>query len=82
VGPDRDNSLVLNRLFSPTAATNDQLLTCYGLWNGDGSKPPSHMGKTFAGGHTHFLVTSSTYLDALEVEQSITHIREHGYGST
>jgi hypothetical protein len=77
------NSLVLDRLFSPTPATNDQLLTCYGLWNGDGAKPPSHLGKSFAGDHTHYLVThDATYLDCLEVELSLTHIREHGFGST
>lgn len=76
------NSLVLNRLFSPATATNDQLLTCYGLWNGDGQKPPAHMGLSFAGDHTHYLTTASTVLDAQDVELSIKHIKHHGYGST
>ncbi|UXA11812.1 hypothetical protein KXD97_28270 [Mycobacterium sp. SMC-8] len=74
------NSLVLQRLFTPTPVTNDQLLTCYGLWNGDGMKPPAHMGKTFAGDHTHYLYTNSTVLHAFNVENAIAHVREHGYG--
>lgn len=74
------NSLVLNRLFSPTATTNDQLLTCYGLWNGDGMVPPAHMGLSFAGTHTHYLSTQSAVLDAADVEAAISHIRHHGYG--
>ena len=76
------NTLVLNRLFSPTPQTNDQLLTCYGLWNGDGQKPPSHLGLNFDGAHTHYLSTASTVLDAQDVEAAIKHVKHHGYGST
>jgi hypothetical protein len=76
------NSLVLNRLFSPASATNEQFLTCYGLWSGDGQVPPSHMGLTFDNTHTHYLTTASTVLDAQDIELAIKHIKHHGYGST
>ncbi|WP_078292954.1 hypothetical protein [Mycobacterium sp. D16R24] len=77
------NGLVMQRLFSPAAYTNDQMLICYGLWNGtDSIAPPAHMGKTFASDHTHYLRTASTVLDAEDVELAIRHIREHGYGGT
>jgi hypothetical protein len=76
------NTLVLNRLFSPQAVINDQMLTCYGVWNGDGQIPPSHMGLTFDNTHTHYLATASTVLDAEDVELAIKHVKHHGYGST
>ena len=83
---DADNRLVngtvLQRLFSPAAYTNDQLLTCYGLWNGDGMVPPSHMGQTFTGSHNHYLATNTTTLTATQVEALIAHVKHHGYGST
>lgn len=75
------SGLVLERLFTPTPETTAELLTCYGLWNGDGMVPPSHMGKTFDGNHTHYLTTNGTSLTATHVEGMIGHVRHHGYGS-
>lgn len=75
--------LVMQRLFSPMPATNDQMLTCYGLWTGDdGIAPPAHMGQTFTSDHTHYLTSGADYLDAPDVEAAIRHIRHHGYGET
>ncbi len=83
---DGDNrllhNLILNRLFSPIQVTNDQMLPCYGLWNGDGMAPPAHMGQTFTGSHTHYVRTNSTLLDAFDIETGLKHITHHGYGST
>lgn len=75
------SGLVLERLFTPTPNTNAELLTCYGLWNGDGMVPPSHLGKSFDGNHTHYLTTNGISLTATHVEGMIGHVRHHGYGS-
>jgi hypothetical protein len=83
---EADNRLVtgtiLQRLFSNVVRTNDFGLNCYGLWNADGQVPPSHLGRTFDGAHTHFLTTQSVTLDPVHVEAGINHVKEHGYGST
>jgi hypothetical protein len=83
---EADNRLVtgtiLQRLFDPTPRVNDWGHTVYGLWSGDGMIPPDHMGRNFAGDHTHYLTTESTTLDPLHVEAGIKHVAEHGYGST
>lgn len=77
------NSLVLQRLFSPVESTTmESGLTCYGLWNGDGMVPPTEMGKTFDGTHTHYLTTNGTALLASHVEGMLAHTRHHGYGTT
>ncbi|VBA47112.1 hypothetical protein [Mycobacterium attenuatum] len=83
---EADNRLVtgavLERLFSNVVRTNDFGLNVYGLYNGDGTKPPSHMGRDFLGTHTHMLTTQSLTLDSLDLESGITHLTEHGHGST
>lgn len=83
---EADNRLVtgvvLDRLFSNIVRTNDFGLNVYPLYNGDGTKPPSHMGRDFAGSHTHLLTTQSTTLDSADVEAGVAHLTEHGFGST
>jgi|SRR5271166_1635651 len=71
---------ILNRLFNPTPETNSFGHTCYGLWNNDGMVPPPFNGKVFDGTHDHYLVSGSTDIDSGDLEDSIHHIREHGYG--
>ncbi|OBJ61283.1 hypothetical protein [Mycobacterium sp. 1423905.2] len=72
---------ILNRLFSPAAETNDSGNICYGLWNGtDGMKPPPVLGKTFTADHTHYLWSGNGTVDSGDLELSIRHVREHGYG--
>lgn len=81
---DTITKLVLKRIFEPVKYINDKMIGCYGLWGGttynDGIIPPKHMGKSFAGDHDHYLKSTSTVLDAQDVENGIRHIREHGYG--
>ncbi|MCK8642152.1 hypothetical protein [Mycobacterium colombiense] len=81
---EADNKLtsgtVLRRLLDPTVQYNEFSQPCYGLWNADGMVPPPYLGRTFAGDHTHYLTTSSTTLDAADVENMINHVKEHGYG--
>lgn len=74
--------LVLQRLFSNVLYTNDFGHQVFGLWNGDGQIPPEHLGRKFAGDHTHHLTTQSTTLEPLHVEAGLKHVMEHGYGST
>lgn len=75
------SGLVLQRLFTPATETNAEMLTVYGLWNGDGMVPPAHMGKTFDGSHTHYLTTNGTSLTATHVEGLAGHLKHHGFGS-
>jgi hypothetical protein len=42
--------------------------------------PPSYLGQTFDGTHTHFLTSGSTHLDSADIEDMIRHVTEHGYG--
>ncbi|MCX2716025.1 hypothetical protein [Mycolicibacterium sp. J2] len=72
---------ILNRLFDPEPEQNEQGHTCYSLWNGkDGLTPPPTLGKTFTSDHTHYLPSGSTTIDSGDLEVTIGHIREHGYG--
>ncbi|MCA4755266.1 hypothetical protein [Mycolicibacterium fortuitum] len=74
--------LVFGRLFSNAPTSNDFQHTVYSLWNGDGMIPPSFMGKTFDGTHTHYLVSGGATIDSQDVELAINHVTEHGYGIT
>lgn len=74
------NGLIVNRLFNPAPQVNEYGHTCYPLWSGDGLTPPTHLGKQFASDHTHYLVSGSNLIDSGDLEASITHVTEHGYG--
>ena len=81
---EADNRLIsgtiLNRLLNPATALNEWQYTCYGLWNADGMVPPSYLGATFDGTHTHYITSGSATLDSQDVEDLKHHITEHGYG--
>lgn len=74
------NGLILQRIFDPTPEINEFAHTCYGLWNADGMKPPPHLGKTFDGQHSHYLVSEAETIDSGDLEAAVAHIVEHGYG--
>ncbi len=74
------NGLILRRLFDPAPEYNEFNHTCYGLWSGDGMAPPAHLGKTFDGTHTHYLVSGNAAIDPGDLESAIEHVTEHGYG--
>lgn len=79
-----DNRLVsgtiLRRLLSPAQQFNEWQHVCYPIWSGDGMAPPSHMGKSFDGAHTHFLTSGSTHIDSADIEDLLRTVTEHGYG--
>jgi hypothetical protein len=74
------NGLIMNRLFSPAPDTNEWNHTCYGLWSADGMVPPPYLGKTFDANHTHYLVSGNDTIDSGDLDASIAHVQEHGYG--
>lgn len=74
------NGLIVNRLFDPTPQTNEFGHTCYPLWSGDGMVPPPYLGRTFDANHTHYLVSGGADIDSGDLEASIAHVQEHGYG--
>lgn len=74
---------VLERIFNPTQKLTPESNPEFGLWNGaDGIAPIEYMGRTFASGHNHYLVSGNATLDSADVEDAISLVREHGYGLT
>jgi hypothetical protein len=69
------------------ATIKDQNVNVYSLYNGDGTVPPAYKGTTFAGSHSHYLVSngvldvSRVHPDSEDLDTMKTKIAEHGYGS-
>ncbi len=81
-----DNKLVttavLSRLLDPTATDNEDGKTVYGLWSGDdGMVPPPYAFRSFTSTHTHYLTTQSADADGADLDDLISTIAEHGYGT-
>jgi hypothetical protein len=74
-------SSVLQRLFDNTSHTTPEGNNSVGLWSGD-MKPPSHLGKSFAANHDHYLVSGAATVDSEDIEALATLSSEHGYGKT
>lgn len=73
---------ILRRIFDPAEALSPENNKVYGLFNGDGNAPIEYLGKTFADNHTHYLVSGNAALDSADIEDSMSLITEHGYGTT
>jgi hypothetical protein len=74
------SGLVMTRLFNPELEVNEWNYNCVGLWSGDGMVPPPWLGNTFDGTHNHYLVSGAEEIDSGDLDMSITHLQEHGYG--
>ncbi|MEV6621016.1 hypothetical protein AB0M83_02410 [Amycolatopsis sp. NPDC051106] len=72
--------MVLRRLLDNTHWENEENNTVYGLYSGDGIVPPEFGGRTFDGNHTHYLTTQGA-LEAVDLEDTIAKVTEHGYGT-
>ncbi|MCC9186935.1 hypothetical protein [Mycolicibacterium mageritense] len=73
---------VLGRLFNPAQKLTPEGNSEFGLWNGtDGIAPIEYLGKTFASNHAHYLVSGASVIDSADIEDSISLITEHGYGT-
>ncbi len=70
----------LERFFSPTVYQNRWGIDCVGLYSGDGTVPPSHLGQTFPADTDHYLTTGSTQVDSADLESAAKLIRRFGYG--
>lgn len=67
---NRDRSTLINR----TA------YTVVPLYNADGVVPPPYKNTTFAGSHSHYLVSGASVLDSDDFMAMYNLIAEHGYG--
>lgn len=52
----------------------------YPLYNGDGTVPPDFKGKSFAGTHSHYMVSGAAQITPDDLEDAYENIAEHGYG--
>jgi hypothetical protein len=76
------NRLILNRLFSNVAATNNFGHAVFSLWNSDTEVPPPYLGKTFTAPHNHYLTTGNATIDSSDLEDARKHVVEHGFGTS
>ncbi|SDR08502.1 hypothetical protein SAMN04489765_3125 [Tsukamurella pulmonis] len=83
---EADNRLVsgtiLRRLFDPTQEVNEYGSNCFGLYNGDGTVPPSFSGQNFNGTDSHYLVSSNTDVDPMDIVDAVNKVRDKGFGTT
>jgi len=83
---EADNRLLfrktLGALTTPgEAQARDTGLTVYSLYRGASTDvPPPYAGRTFAPGHTHYLVSGAATVDGGDLRDLIVHIQEHGHG--
>lgn len=74
---------VMESLFDNTnraATIKGQNYTVYSLYNGDGTVPPTYKNTTFAGSHSHYMVSGAVLCDSGDLEDMYATIKEHGYG--
>ncbi|OLT44466.1 hypothetical protein BJF87_07680 [Gordonia sp. CNJ-863] len=84
---EADNRLVtgaiLRRLFDPAEKINEVGHRCYGLYNGDGTVPPSFAGQTFSGSSSHYLISGNANgIDPGDITDLIKQVRSKGFGTT
>lgn len=85
---DADNrniyELVLKAIFTNTnrlADINDQEVSVYALYNGDGTVPPTYKSNTFDGTHSHYLVSGAATIDSGDLDDLEATISHHGFGA-
>lgn len=74
---------IMEAIFDNRNRTTDirnQNYNVYPLYNGDGTVPPTYKGNSFAGSHSHYLVSGNSAIDSSDVEDAYNHIAEHGFG--
>lgn len=81
-----DADLVFRKVFEAifdnrnrSTIVRNQAYEVYPMYNGDGSIPPDYGTKTFAGTHSHYLVSGGVQVDPGDLEEALDHIEEHGY---
>lgn len=83
---EADNRNMFNRVFSAIfnnvtriARIKQNNYNVYPLYNGDSVVPPPYKGNTFSTGHTHYIVSGGTAVDAGDLDDMYTKLSEHGY---
>ncbi len=81
---EADNRLVFKAcfgaLFNPAQRMNPEGIAVFPLWNADSQTPPPWAGLSFAGDHTHYLVSGAAAVDGNDVIDLTRQIAHHGYG--
>lgn len=83
---EADNRLVFTKvmdaLFDPTnlvgMADSNITTNVYKFWNADGEVPPAYKSTTFAGSHTHYLVSNTATVTSANVDAMQVHLNHHG----
>lgn len=82
-----DQALVFRKVFealfynvSRTTIINSLQYNVLPLANADGWIPPAYKGTVFDGSHNHYLASGAAVVDSGDVEDSVNHLTEHGYG--
>lgn len=65
-----------------TGNVQDQAVTVYPFYNGDGWVPPRYKNFEYDGTETHYLTSAATNLASEDVDQIIAKLRNKGYGDT
>lgn len=85
---EADNRLVFTKVLraifnnvNRTADIRGQNVPVYPFYNADGTVPPDYKTTTFAGSHSHYLVSGGATVDSGDLDLVIEHLTHHGYGS-
>lgn len=86
---DADNRLVFETVLSALYSNVNRTATIDGLdvpvkalYNADGTVPPTYKTNVFDGTHTHYLVSGAATIVPDDIDDSVEHLRHHGYDST
>ena len=74
---------VLKTLFNPLnvegITNNNEPITAYKFYNGDGEVPPKYRQATFASNHNHYLISGNTAVTPANLRTLADAVGEHGY---
>lgn len=72
---------IMSALFDPAQRLSPEGNPVYGLYNADGTVPPTVDGATFAGSHNHYLTSGGATFDGADLSGLVGHVTHHGYGT-
>jgi hypothetical protein len=74
---------VMNTMFNPLnvdgITDQNEPITVYKFYNADGEIPPVYRTATFAGTHSHYLVSGGATVTSVNLDSMSTALGEHGY---
>lgn len=70
---------LFNSLNMVGVGVNNEPVTAFKFYNGDGEVPPAYKGTSFAGTHNHYVTTGSATLTSAHVDTLSGLLEEHGY---